>query len=113
MSRRAVGLLFISALLCRLFYIAALWHVLPIWNTDAQGYHYLALNLLQRGVFSMYAEAPFQPDALRTPGYPLFIASIYALFGVAPRAVIVAQAIIDSITALFVMGIAYKLTRST
>jgi hypothetical protein len=110
---RAIALLFIFALLCRLLYIAALWHVLPIWSIDAHGYHSLALNLVQRGAFSMNAEAPFQPDALRTPGYPLFITLIYALFVVAPRAVIVAQAFLDSITALLVMGIAYRLTRST
>lgn len=109
MSHRAAGSLFTLALLCRLLYIAALWHVLPIWNVDALGYHNIAVNILRRGIFSLDAVAPFQPDAVRTPGYPTFIALVYAAWGVAPRAVIVAQAVVDSITALLVMGIAFKL----
>jgi hypothetical protein len=109
MSRRAVGLLFAIALLCRLAYAVALWHVLPIWNVDALGYHNIAVNLIQRGTFSLDAVPPFQPDAVRTPGYPAFIALIYAAFGEAPRAVIVAQAVVDSVTALLVMGIALRL----
>lgn len=109
MSLRAAGLLFVLALACRLIYIAALWHVLPIWNVDALGYHNIAINLLQHGIFSLDAVPPFQPDSVRTPGYPAFIALIYASFGESPHAAIVVQAVVDSVTALLVTGIALRL----
>ena len=40
----------------------------------------LTINMVDHGVFSMSTTSPIVSDALRTPGYPLFIAPFYALF---------------------------------
>jgi hypothetical protein len=102
-------IIFVVALSLRLAYLASRWSLLPDWNVDAIGYHQLAVNLIQRGIFSLNTEAPFQPDSIRTPAFPVFIALIYLAVGVAPRAIVVVQAILDSITALIAMGIAANL----
>lgn len=41
----------------------------------------LAKNLVENRVFSRSLEAPFEPDVWRTPGYPIFVAIFYSLFG--------------------------------
>lgn len=47
----------------------------------------------------------YQPDGLRTPLYPLFVAATYAFAGERPPSVAAVQAILDSITALIVGAI--------
>ena len=103
---------FSIALLLRLFYLVFNWSILPDWNVDAIGYHQLAINVIERGVFSLNSQPPYQPDAIRTPGYPIFMGMIYHLVGIAPRAVLVAQAVLDSFTALLIMGISLELIGS-
>jgi hypothetical protein len=112
MNQATLGAVFLLALAIRLAYIALRWPTLPDWSVDALGYHQLALNLLEHGVFSLDAQAPFQPDAIRVPAYPLFLALVYRFVGIAPRAVIVVQACLDALTALLTAGLAFKLTRS-
>ena len=48
---------------------------------DALSYNRLAVNLLNGNGFSLRAKAPFKPSCLRTPGYPVFLALIYKIFG--------------------------------
>ncbi|MCL5998251.1 MAG: glycosyltransferase family 39 protein [Chloroflexi bacterium] len=108
-NARYALVVFMVALLLRLGYLAWRWPLLPDWNVDATGYHQLAVNLVQRGIFSLNTEPPFHPDAIRTPGYPLFIAAVYVLTGISPRAVLVVQAVLDAVTALLVMGISRNL----
>ncbi len=48
---------------------------------DAAGYHTLAVNLAQGREFSLRPEPPYEPDAFRTPGYPLLLAAAYKLLG--------------------------------
>lgn len=50
-------------------------------GTMSGEYGTLARNLVDHGVFSLSTTAPIVPDAWRTPGYPVFIAPFYALFG--------------------------------
>src|SRR4030095_10484807 len=109
--RAAIAVLFV-ALLLRFGYLAFRWPLLPDWNVDAVGYHQLAVNLLQRGIFSLNTQPPFQPDAIRTPGYPLFIAAVYVVVGINPRAVLIVQAILDAITVVLVVGTARHLRLS-
>lgn len=62
----------------------------PIVMTgDSKAYVYLAQNLLEHGVFSVYREPPFEPDSFRAPGAPVLLAGIFALFGVTIVAVLV------------------------
>jgi len=105
-------IIFVIALSTRLSYLASRWKMLPDWHVDALGYQQLALNLLTRGVFSMSMHPPYRPDIIRTPGYPIFIVTIYALFGVIPKAVLVIQAAIDSFTALIVMNLSLEISDS-
>jgi hypothetical protein len=100
-----------SALALRLAYVAQRWPTLPDWNVDAIGYHQLAVNMLSGRGFSLNTAAPFRPDLIRTPGYPLLLAVIYLLAGTAPRLVVVAQCVLDSLTAVMVAGAVWHLTR--
>lgn len=65
-----------------------------VLKSDALGYHSLASNLLERGRFSFEKDGP--PDTLRTPLYPLFVASIYALAGQRPWVVLLVQIMLDT-----------------
>ena len=58
-------------------------------HNDSQGYHRLALSLLERGEFTTEAGVP--ANTLRTPGYPLFVAALYSLFGPRPWAVMLSH----------------------
>lgn len=107
-----VLLVFAAALLLRLGYLSVRWPKAPHWHVDAMGYHQLATNLIERRVFSLSSQPPFQPDALRTPAYPLFLALLYWGLAADPRAVLLAQAVLDACTALLVLATAMQLTRS-
>jgi len=71
--------------------------------TDAPGdgivYAQIARNLLERHVYSHAAEPPYDPSLIRLPGYPLFLAGVYSLFGHQNNhAVRLVQAFIDTLT---------------
>jgi len=59
-------------------------------HVNAQGYHWLAVNLLERGVFSMNTEPPYRADNVRAPLYPLFVAGWYAIDGPLPELIVLA-----------------------
>ncbi|MEP6850370.1 MAG: phospholipid carrier-dependent glycosyltransferase [Acidobacteriota bacterium] len=68
---------------------------------DSAMYVRLAGNLLDHGVFSNDTQEPFSPTLIRLPGYPLFIAAIYAVFGNGNNtAVFVAQGLASVSTAI-------------
>jgi hypothetical protein len=99
MSRRLV-LIVAVALACRLLVFALLLpDVRKFYTADSPGYERLALNLLERGVFSWQDAAPWRPDAFRTPGYPVLLAGVYGLAGHAPAAVVALQLVLGSVTA--------------
>jgi len=77
-------------------------------HVDAQGYHWLAVNLLERGVFSMNTEPPFRPDNVRAPLYPLFVAFWYAIGGPDPQVVAFAHVLVDALTVV----VLYRLGKS-
>jgi len=61
-------------------------------SLDATEYFTLAANVVAHGTFSQRIGPPYDPDTWRTPGYPLFLAAIIAVFGpMASAAVIVQQ----------------------
>jgi 4-amino-4-deoxy-L-arabinose transferase-like glycosyltransferase len=76
-------------------------------HVDAQGYHWLAVNLLERGVFSMNTAPPFHPDNVRAPLYPLFLAAWYAIAGPAPGFVVLIHVLLDALT----VAVLYRLGR--
>lgn len=66
---------------------------------DGRLYARIATNILEHRSYSIETEEPYSPTLIRVPGYPLFLAGIYALFGHENnRAVRVTQAALDSIT---------------
>jgi 4-amino-4-deoxy-L-arabinose transferase-like glycosyltransferase len=95
--------IFLLALLVRLAFVHYFWHP-PVmdqrWN-DAVGW-----NLAQGYGFSVRPAPPYTPGLYRGPGYPYFLAAVYALAGHSFKAAFIAQAIVDSVTALLVVAIA-------
>jgi len=71
------------------------WQSATAW-TDQRGYQRLGAALATTGQFTRYADSvTFVPEVIRTPGYPLFVALIYKLFGVGnDLAVAIAQAVV-------------------
>src|SRR5690242_18293787 len=66
---------------------------------DGRVYAQMARNVLEQHVYSHDPEAPFSPSLIRLPGYPLFLASVYSVFGHQNNgAVRIVQALIDTAT---------------
>jgi 4-amino-4-deoxy-L-arabinose transferase-like glycosyltransferase len=82
----------------------AVVHYLPNDTTDdSLGYEQLARNMLEHHVYSHLAEPPYAPSIVRLPGYPLFLAAIYSVFGHTNNsAVRIVQALIDTGTCVLV-----------
>jgi 4-amino-4-deoxy-L-arabinose transferase-like glycosyltransferase len=71
--------------------------------TDEPGdgiiYAQIARNVLEHHVYSHATEAPYDPSLIRLPGYPLFLAGVYSLFGHQNNhAVRLIQAFVDTFT---------------
>jgi 4-amino-4-deoxy-L-arabinose transferase-like glycosyltransferase len=71
--------LFLLAMIPRLLFLASIPHEAVLESVDAKGYDLLARNLLAGHGFSRQTEAPYLPDGLRTPLYPLFLAAVSAM----------------------------------
>src|SRR3989441_6656175 len=66
---------------------------------DGRLYARIAVNVLEHRSYSIETEEPYSPTLIRVPGYPLFIAGVYAVFGRDNnRAVRIVQAVLDTIT---------------
>ncbi len=68
-----------------------------------------AVNILNGNGFSLDTMPPFRPSEACVPLYPLFVAAVYAVFGVEPSAVVVIQIILDLFTCLLVAFVSYNL----
>jgi 4-amino-4-deoxy-L-arabinose transferase-like glycosyltransferase len=73
---------------------------------DTPIYQELARNWLGHGVYGLNVFGRLLPVDMRTPGYPAFLAVIYSLFGESARAVMIAQAGIDTLACVLAAGIA-------
>ena len=70
---------------------------------DGRMYSLMAHNLNANGVYSNDDEAPYGATYVRVPGYPLFLAAIYRVFGDGNNtAVRVVQALVDTGTCVLV-----------
>ena len=66
---------------------------------DGRVYAQMARNILEQHVYSHDTAAPFGPSLIRLPGYPLFLAGVYKVFGHTNNtAVRLFQAVIDTAT---------------
>lgn len=76
---------------------------------DAPFYIELAWNWLKHGVYGFEVNGQLMPVDMRVPGYPAFLASVFAFAGHSLRAVMVAQAALDVATCFLIALIASRL----
>ena len=75
---------------------------------DGKVYAQIARNLVEHHSYSDARELPYEPTLIRLPGYPLFLATVYAIFGSGNNgAVRVVQAVIDTGTCALVALLAF------
>jgi hypothetical protein len=75
---------------------------------DGRVYAQIARNVLEQHVYSHDTEWPYSPSLIRLPGYPLFLATIYSVFGHSNNgAVRIIQALIDAGTCALVALLAW------
>jgi len=75
---------------------------------DGKVYAQIARNLLEQHVYSHATKPPYDPSLIRLPGYPLFLAGVYSIFGHnANTTVRIVQALIDTATCVLIALVAY------
>jgi 4-amino-4-deoxy-L-arabinose transferase-like glycosyltransferase len=89
----------------RLFFILRF----PFVAGDTKFYVELARNWLDHGVYGLFIAGQLIPSDMRMPGYPAFLAAIYAVFGRTGMAVMVVQAVVDLATCVLVALMAARL----
>ena len=101
-----IGILLIAGFVLRVimfFLFQPYNHLNEVLVSDADGYHRLALELLNKGNFIVPNTTL---DAFRTPAYPAFINLIYLVFGVNPPLVLFIQIFVNlaSVYVLYLIG---------
>src|SRR6516162_7852788 len=87
----------LAALALRFFFVFRLPHMAG----DTWVYGDIARNWLNHGIFGVTDDGAIRPTLIRLPGYPGFLAAIFAVFGQEHyRAVLIVQALIDTNTCL-------------
>ena len=81
----------------------------PPLAKDDSVYDILAVNMLEGHGFSMSPTPPYEPMAARAPGYPAFLAGVYAVAGHNPDAVRVVQLLLALVTCILVYAIGRRL----
>jgi hypothetical protein len=104
--RANVGLAVSAGLALRLFFVLKF----PVTDSgDAPFYIELAWNWLKNGVYGFPVNGQLTPVDMRVPGYPAFLASVFAFAGNSARAVMLAQAAVDLATCFLIALIAARL----
>lgn len=88
-----------------------LWfiHAYPLIEGDSLTYADLARNWFWHGTFGFTTDTGIQPTLIRLPGYPLFLAVCFFLFGLTNyHTVLLVQAVMDLATCLLVAGFAAR-----
>jgi len=106
------GAAMLAGLLVRLWFVAHLWRV----TGDSLFYGEIAKTWLQHGVYGLTNAGPtpdsivVRPTLARLPGYPLFLAACFRLFGMENyRAVLHVQVAADLVTCCLVSALAGRL----
>ncbi|MEK6334364.1 MAG: glycosyltransferase family 39 protein [Acidobacteriota bacterium] len=75
---------------------------------DGRVYAQIARNVLEQHVYSIEAQPPYDSTLIRLPGYPLFVAAVYSIFGhTSNGAVRIVQALIDTATCALIALLAF------
>jgi hypothetical protein len=96
----------LTGLMLRIYFVLKF----PVTQSgDAPFYIELAWNWLKNGVYGFPVNGQLTPVDMRVPGYPAFLAAIFAFAGKSPRAVMLAQAVVDVAGCLLIALIAERL----
>jgi 4-amino-4-deoxy-L-arabinose transferase-like glycosyltransferase len=99
----------LAALTLRLFLIL----YFPGVTTDSFVYGDIAKNCLQHGIYGLSGTEEISPTYIRLPGYPAFLAFIFAIFGMEHyRAVLITQMFVDIGTCFLIADMARRLISS-
>jgi 4-amino-4-deoxy-L-arabinose transferase-like glycosyltransferase len=94
-----------AAIALRLLFIFRL----PSVNGDSFVYGDIAKNWLQHGIYGLSGDE-ISPTYIRLPGYPAFLAGVFAIFGMEHyRAVLVVQMLVDVGTCFLIADLARRL----
>ncbi|MDE2511882.1 MAG: hypothetical protein KGL74_12240 [Elusimicrobia bacterium] len=99
-TRKAAAVVFLAALVLRLGF---LWRQgpPPVLLGDAVEYHAYAVHLLDAGSYTGLSA----DRATRVPGYPLFLAAVFAATGRSVPAALLAQCLLGAVTCVLLMGL--------
>ena len=85
----------------------------PAVTTDSFVYGDIAKNWLQHGIYGL-SGPEISPTYIRLPGYPAFLAAVFAIFGMEHyRAVLVLQIFVDIATCLLIADLARRLVSAS
>ncbi len=73
-----------------------------------ESYDALGWNLARGEGFTLADDGIVSPHFFRTPGYPLFLAAVYALFGHAPKAVYAIHIVLHLLTVVLIFVLARR-----
>ena len=71
----------LAILLALAAHISVAYYLANDESDDGKFYSQLAVTLLEQNAYSAEKQAPYKPTFIRLPGYPLFLAGVYELFG--------------------------------
>jgi 4-amino-4-deoxy-L-arabinose transferase-like glycosyltransferase len=95
----------IAAVALRLLFIFRF----PAVTTDSFVYGDIAKNWLRHGIYGLSGPAEITPTDIRLPGYPAFLAAVFAVFGMEHyRAVLVMQMFVDVGTCFVIADMARR-----
>src|ERR1700691_1033550 len=104
--RVSVSLAVLAGLALRLCFVLRF----PVTESgDAPFYIELAWNWLKKGVYGFPVNGQLTPVDMRVPGYSAFLAAVFAFAGNSPRAVLLAQVVMDMVTCFLIALIAARL----
>jgi 4-amino-4-deoxy-L-arabinose transferase-like glycosyltransferase len=99
----------LAAIALRLFFIFRF----PGVTTDSFVYGDIAKNWFQHGIYGLSGTEEISPTYIRLPGYPAFLALIFAIFGMEHyRAVLVTQMFVDIGTCFVIADMARRVLSS-
>ena len=82
----------------------------PAITNDSFVYGDIAKNWLQHGIYGLSGPDEISPTYIRLPGYPAFLAAVFAIFGMEHyRAVLVLQMFVDIATCFLIADMARRL----
>jgi len=82
----------------------------PGITTDSFVYGDIAKNWLQHGIYGLSGLDQVSPTYIRLPGYPVFLAAAFAVFGMEHyRAVLAVQMVVDIATCFVIADMARRL----